>query len=342
MKVLVTGHQGYLGTVMVPVLQAAGHEVVGLDTGFFADCVLGPQPADPPALRGDLRDVTVEQLQGIDAVVHLAALSNDPLGALNPDITHDINHHASVRLARLAKEAGVQRFCYASTCSVYGAAGDGLVDETAPLRPLTPYAVSKVRVEDDLTALADSTFTPVFLRNATAFGFSPRLRADIVLNNLVGSAVLTGVVRVLSDGTPWRPLVHARDIADAFALCLTAPADLVSCRAYNIGSETNNVTVEQIARRVAESVPGARVDITGETGADPRSYRVDFARARIELGFEAVVPVADGAAELADAYVRYGLTAGDFERSFTRLARLAHLQSAGHLDEKMRRVSEFV
>lgn len=342
MKVLVTGHQGYLGTVMVPVLRAAGHDVVGLDTGYFADCVLGPQPVDPPARGGDLRDVTVEQLRGIDAVVHLAALSNDPLGALAPDITHDINHHASVRLARLAKEAGVQRFCYASTCSVYGAAGDGLVAEDAPLRPLTPYAVSKVRVEDDLTALADSDFTPVFLRNATAFGFSPRLRADIVLNNLVGSAVLTGVVRVLSDGTPWRPLVHARDIAEAFALCLTAPADVVSCRAYNIGSEANNVTVEQIARRVADSVPGSRVDITGETGADPRSYRVDFARARAELGFEAAVSVADGAVELADAYTRHGLTAADFEHTFTRLARLAHLQGAGKLDETMRRVSEFV
>ncbi|PRC45305.1 NAD-dependent dehydratase, partial [Mycobacterium sp. ITM-2017-0098] len=186
-RVLVTGHQGYLGTVMVPALQAAGHGVTGLDTGYFADCVLGPAPADPTGLAIDLRDVGVEHLRGIDAVIHLAALSNDPLGALVPEVTHDINHHASVRLARLAKEAGVKRFLYASTCSVYGSAGDGLVDEDAPLRPLTPYAVSKVRVEDDLTALADSDFSPVFLRNATAFGFSPRLRGDIVLNNLVAS-----------------------------------------------------------------------------------------------------------------------------------------------------------
>jgi nucleoside-diphosphate-sugar epimerase len=340
-RVLVTGHQGYLGTVMVPILQAAGHEVVGLDSGLFADCVLGPRPADPPSLAVDLRDVTVEQLRGFDAVVHLAALSNDPLGALAPQITHDINHHASVRLARLAKEAGVQRFCYASTCSVYGAAGDGLVTEDAPLHPLTPYAVSKVRVEDDVAALADSGFTPVFLRNATAFGFSPRLRADIVLNNLVGSAVLTGEVRVLSDGTPWRPLVHAADIARAFARCLEAPASTIACRAFNIGSEANNVTVEQIARHVADAVPGSRVNITGESGADPRSYRVDFGRAREELGFTADVSVAEGAAELASAYVRYGLTSEDFQYSYTRLARLATLQRGGRLDEEMRRVSEF-
>src|SRR6478736_1895715 len=250
MRVLVTGHQGYLGTVMVPILEAAGHDVSGLDSGFFADCVLGPPPKDPPGLRVDLRDVTREQLEGFEAVIHLAALSNDPLGALAPQITYDINHHASVRLARLAKEAGVRRFLYASTCSVYGAAGEDLVTESAPLKPLTPYAESKVRVEDDVAALADESFTPVFLRNATAFGFSPRLRADIVLNNLVGHAVLTGQVKVLSDGTPWRPLVHALDIAEAFATCLTAPAEVISARAYNIGDEANNLTVADIAADV--------------------------------------------------------------------------------------------
>ena len=264
MRVLVTGHLGYLGTVMTPVLRAGGNEVTGLDIGYFADCVLGAAPQDPPGLALDLREVEAEHLAGFDAVVHLAALSNDPLGALVPQITHDINHHASVRLARSAKRAGVRRFLYASTCSVYGAAGSGLVDESAPLNPLTPYAQSKVRVEDDLTALADDEFHPVFLRNATAFGFSPRLRADIVLNNLVGHAVLGGVVRVLSDGTPWRPLVHAEDIARAFAVCLEAPVEAIHCRAYNIGTEANNVTVAQIARAVAEVVPGSRVEITGE------------------------------------------------------------------------------
>jgi nucleoside-diphosphate-sugar epimerase len=338
-RVLVTGHQGYLGTVMVPVLQAAGHDVTGLDIGYFDDCVLGPPPADPPGLRRDLREVTVEDLRGFDAVVHLAALSNDPLGALAPEITYDINHAASVRLARLAKDAGVRRFLYASTCSVYGAAGDGLVDEDAPLRPLTPYAISKVRVEDDVASLADDHFTPVFLRNATAFGFSPRLRADIVLNNLVGHAVLSGVVRVLSDGTPWRPLVHARDIAGAFAACLTAPQSTISCRAFNIGGAMNNVTVAQIADEVVKAVPGSTLSITGESGADPRSYRVDFSRARYELGFTAEWSIADGAAELYTAYTSNGLRRSDFEQTFTRLARLKALRDRGIIDESMRRVS---
>ena len=253
MRVLVTGHQGYLGTVMVPILQAAGHDVTGLDSGFFADCVLGPAPQDPPGMRVDLRDVTREQLKGFDAVIHLAALSNDPLGALAPQITYDINHHASVRLARLAKEAGVRRFLYASTCSVYGAAGEDLVTESAPLRPLTPYAESKVRVEDDVAAIADESFSPVFLRNATAFGFSPRLRADIVLNNLVGHAVLTGDVRVLSDGTPWRPLVHARDIATAFLARARSPDRQGALRRLQRRNR-----IEQSDRRRDRAVRGRR------------------------------------------------------------------------------------
>lgn len=339
MKVLITGHQGYLGTVMVPILKAQGHDVVGLDAGFFADCVLGPTPSDPPTLAVDLRDVTVDQLTGLDAVIHLAALSNDPLGALSPDITYDINHHASVRLARLAKEAGVGRFLYASTCSVYGSAGDDLVTENAPLHPLTPYAISKVRVEDDAVALADSGFSPVFLRNATAFGFSPRLRADIVLNNLVGHAVLTGEVKVLSDGTPWRPLVHAQDIAQAFATCLTAPIDAIHCQAYNIGTERNNLTVAEIAEAVVDVVPDSTLLITGESGADPRSYRVDFSAARKGLDFEAKWTVPEGAAELYRNYVAAGLTSDDFQRRFTRLERLTRLQREGVLDESMHRVS---
>ncbi len=339
MRVLVTGHQGYLGTVMVPILTAAGHDVTGLDSGFFADCVLGPAPADPPTLQCDLRDVTVDQLWDFDAVVHLAALSNDPLGALAPQITYDINHHASVRLAHLAKEAGVRRFLYASTCSVYGAAGEDLVGEDAPLRPLTPYAESKVRVEDDVAAIADDSFSPVFLRNATAFGFSPRLRADIVLNNLVGHAVLTGDVLVLSDGTPWRPLVHARDIATAFLTALEAPIAAVHCAAYNVGSETNNVTVAEIAQSVVDVVPGARLLITGKTGSDPRSYRVDFSAFRRALGFEAAWSIADGAAELYREYVAAELTADDFAEKFTRLPYLEALRARGVLDESMRRIT---
>lgn len=340
MRVLVTGHQGYLGTVMVPVLTAAGHDVIGLDNGYFAECVLGPAPADPPALAvTDLRDVTPDDLAGIDAVIHLAALSNDPLGSLAPEITHDINHHGSVRLAKAAKAAGVSRFLYASTCSVYGAAGDGLVAEDAPLRPVTPYAESKVRVEGDVTDLADDGFVPVFLRNATAFGFSPRLRADIVLNNLVGHAVLTGDVRVLSDGTPWRPLVHAADIAQAFLTCLTAPAEVVNSQAYNVGTERNNLTVAEIAARVVDAVPGSELVITGEAGADTRSYRVDFGKARRDLNYEAEWTVAHGAAELAEAYRSFRLTADDFAKKFTRLPQLEKLRAAGVLDESMRRLT---
>ncbi|MEU8148681.1 SDR family oxidoreductase [Nonomuraea sp. NPDC048901] len=337
MRVLLTGHQGYLGTVMSPVLAEAGHEVTGLDSGLFADCVLGPQPDDPQGLAVDLREVPAEALAGFDAVVHLAALSNDPLGSLAPELTYDINYHASVRLARLAREAGVRRFLYASTCSVYGAAGgDDLVTEEAPLRPVTPYAESKVRVEDEVLKLADADFTPVFLRNATAFGFSPRLRADIVLNNLVGHAHLSGEVRVLSDGTPWRPLVHALDIADAFAAALVAPREAVHAEAFNVGTEQNNVTVAGIAATVVEAVPGATLAITGETGADPRSYRVDFSRIRAALpGYEARRSVKEGALELIDAYRRHGLTREGFERRFTRLARLSDRQAAGTVDERL-------
>ncbi|MFE0024064.1 NAD-dependent epimerase/dehydratase family protein [Amycolatopsis sp. NPDC059021] len=339
MRVLLTGHKGYLGTVMAPVLAAAGHQVTGLDSGLFEGCLLGPAPDDPAGYEVDLRDVTTQHVSDVDAVIHLAALSNDPLGSLAPGLTYDINHHASVWLARLAKDAGVKRFLYASTCSVYGASGgDGLVDEDAPLRPVTPYAESKVRVEDDVRGLADEDFTPVFMRNATAFGYSPRLRADIVLNNLTAHAHLSGEVLVLSDGTPWRPLVHAKDIARAFAAALDAPKEAVHAKAFNIGTEKNNVTVAEIAQEVVEAVPGSTLRITGEAGADPRSYRVDFSRFRAAVpGFDCDWSVKDGAVELIDAYRRFGLSKEDFERKFTRLAWLKDRSEDGLIDDTLRR-----
>src|SRR3954470_1890983 len=262
MRVLITGHQGYLGTVMVPVLRDAGHDVTGLDCGFFANCILGPAPADPPDIRVDLRDVRPEQLDGFEAVIHLAALSNDPLGNLDPALTREINFEATVRLAEAAREAGVRRFIFASSCSMYGTATtDVAVDESAPLQPLTAYAESKVRSEEALSKLATDAFSPVFMRNATVYGASPRLRIDLVLNNLVGWAYTTGVVRVLSDGTPWRPLLHVRDLASAAVAILAAPRDLVHNEPFNIGRDLENYRVKELAEIVRDAVTGSTLEI---------------------------------------------------------------------------------
>jgi nucleoside-diphosphate-sugar epimerase len=337
-RILLTGHQGYLGTVMSPVLASAGHQVVGLDSGLFAGCLLGPAPTDPPGIARDIRDVGPADLAGFDAVVHLAALSNDPLGSLAPELTYAINRDASIRLAELARGAGVRRFLYASTCSVYGASDpDQLVGENAPLRPVTAYAKSKVQVEDALFGLADDDFTPVALRNATAFGFSPRPRADIVLNNLVGRAVLGGEARVLSDGTPWRPLLHAEDIAGAFLAALEAPRASVRARAFNVGRPENNLTVAQIAEAVVDAVPGSRLLISGETGPDPRSYRVDFSAVSTALpAFRARWTVPDGARELYRAYLAHNLTRDRFDQRFTRLTWLSRRRDAGEIGADLR------
>lgn len=338
MRVLVTGHNGYIGSVMVQVLQAAGHEVVGLDTYFFEEYTFGDDCVRSPSIRKDVRDVALANLQGFDAVVHLAALCNDPLGDMNTEWTHEINHVASVRLAKLAKEAGVRRFLYASSCSMYGAAGEELLSEEALLRPLTSYAVSKVRTEEDVARLADGGFSPVFMRNATVYGVSPRLRADVVLNNLVGWAYTTGKVRILSDGTPWRPIVHVEDVASAFAAALVAPQEAIHNQAFNVGVDGENYQIRDLAEVVQETVPGCRVEYAGQGGPDPRNYRVDFSKlARTVPGFKPRWNARLGAKELFSAFQRVGLTLDDFQgRKYVRLKQLKHLLSAGRLDSTLR------
>jgi nucleoside-diphosphate-sugar epimerase len=337
-RVLVTGHAGYVGPIVVDAVLRAGHDVTGLDTFLFEACTLGPDPRPVDALAVDVRDVRATHLEGFDAVLHLAAVSNDPLGNLAPESTREINHKATVELARQAREAGVGRFLFASSCSIYGTSGaDELVDEEAPLRPLTVYAESKVRAEEELVGLADDDFSPLLLRFATAYGFAPRLRTDIVLNNLVAAALLTNEVLVLSDGTPWRPLIHVQDMAGAFVAALEAERAAVHAQAFNVGSAAENYTVREIAEAVAETVPGSRLSITGQNGPDPRSYRVDFTR--ISRALPAFAPgwsVAAGARELLDAYHRHGLTLEDSGARFTRLAWIASQQEAGRLGTDLR------
>jgi len=337
-KVLVTGHNGYIGAVLTPMLQRAGHDVTGLDTYYFEACTFGPATRDVPALRTDLRDVRPSALRGFDAVVHLGALSNDPLSNLNPALTFDINHAASVRLAQAAKEAGVPRWVFASSCSLYGVAGDALLTEDAAFHPITPYGESKVRVEQDVRLLADDAFSPVFLRNATAYGVSPRLRADVVVNNLVAHAVTSGDVRVESDGTPWRPLVHVEDIARAVIAVLAAPRAAVHNEAFNVGRNEDNLRVSTIADLVAAGVPGSVVRYAPGGGPDPRCYRVDCTKLmRAVPSFEPQWTVERGIAELCDAMhtagVRRGMTIPD---AFFRIRYIQHLLATGRLDQALR------
>lgn len=350
MRVLITGHCGYIGILLVPLLRQAGHEPAGLDTDLFAGCDFpgfdwqrlgGEAQAETLAvetLDTDLRDVTPAQLEGFDAVAHLAGLSNDPLGNLNANLTYDINLDASVHLARCAKQAGIERFVFSSSCSNYGAAGDDFLDETSTLNPVTPYAKSKVKVEQELSALADDSFSPVYLRNATAYGSSPRLRLDLVLNNLVAWALTTGVVKLLSDGTPWRPVVHAEDICRAFVAVLEAPRERIHDQAFNVGRQDENYRIRELAEIVRDTVPGSRIEIAEGAGPDTRCYRVDCTKIARQLPeFQPQWDARRGAVELYEAYQRAGLTLADLEGS--RYIRLEHIRrrlDAGTLDTNLR------
>jgi nucleoside-diphosphate-sugar epimerase len=338
MKVLVTGCQGYIGTAMVPMLLKEGFEVVGLDTDLYEKCTFGEWTRSIPFLREDIRDVESSAFQGFDALIHLAALSNDPLGNLNPDLTFQINHQASVRIARLAKEAGVRRFVFSSSCSNYGSAGENLVNEKSALRPLTPYGISKVRAEHDISKLADEDFSPVFLRSATAYGVSPRLRFDVVLNNLVAWAFTSGLVYIKSDGTPWRPVVHIEDISRAFIAVLRAPREVVHNQAFNVGRTDENYQVREIAEFVRETVPGCRIEYAKDAGPDLRCYRVDFTKIANTLpDFQPQWDARRGARQLYEAYRKTGLRAEDFEgERFKRIDHIKHLMDADVLRSDLR------
>jgi nucleoside-diphosphate-sugar epimerase len=338
MRILVTGHNGYIGSVMIAALKSAGYEIVGLDNYFFEECTLLDNNDKIPSIRKDARDATIADLTGFDAIIHLAALCNDPLGDLNPHWTYEINHLASVHLARLAKAAGTKRFLYASSCSLYGASSsDEVLTETAPLNPLTPYAISKIRAEEDLAKLADSDFSPVFMRNATVYGVSPRLRADIVLNNLVCWAFTTGKIRILSDGTPWRPIAHVEDIAAAFLAVLAAPQSAIHNQAFNVGSNAENYQVKDIAQFVKEIMPDCDIEYAGKGGPDPRNYRVNFDKLANAVDFQPKWNARQGAKQLYLAYQEAALTEQQFQgRQFNRLAQLKFLLESGRLDNTLR------
>ncbi len=350
MRLLVTGHQGYIGAVLVPMLLDRGYEVTGFDTDLYRDGEFTDRKADAsvrlklapltpvPTLTKDMRDVSASDLDGFDAVLHLAALSNDPIGNLDAGLTTDINYTASLALAKHAKQAGVERFIFSSSCSTYGAAGDTPLSELAPFNPVTPYAVEKVRLEQALQQLASDDFSPTYLRNATAYGLSPRLRLDIVLNNLVGWAYTTGEVLMMSDGTPWRPIVHVEDIARAFVATLEAPRDVIHDEAFNVGRSAHNYRIRELGEIVVDTVPGSKLEYAPDAGPDKRSYRVDFTKIETTLpGFEPQWDAQRSAQQLLDGYRAFGLTREHMEGpEFIRLKRLQQRIQAREIDDQLR------
>lgn len=341
MRVLVTGHHGYIGAILIRMLAKTDHEVIGLDSDFFAQNRFVGDIREIPGLHKDLRDLEQRDLSGFDAVLHLAALSNDPLGDLNPQLTYEINHRATMRLASLAKQAGVKRFLFSSSCSMYGAAGSAMLTEDASFHPVTPYAESKVFVEKELGDLAGPNFSPVFLRNTTAYGVSPYMRFDVVLNNLVAWAVTTGNIRIQSDGTPWRPLVHIEDICRAFIAALEAPKESIHNQAFNVGITEENYQVRDLAEIVRETVPGCKLEYSPDGGPDPRSYRVDFSKIKNHLpGFAPQWNVRRGAQELYDACREANLKWEDFDGPrFKRIIHVRKLLASGQLDSQLRWIS---